>query len=131
MSRAKIVSKEVLAQHLTQFPGGVKHDAEKLGMQMLSPVAIVELTRVLDFGKQKYAENNWRKGLKTTRLLAATLRHTFAYMSGETNDPESGLSHIAHAMCCCMFILELAVTKPELDDRFVVIPAPPRLNSPQ
>ena len=102
-------------------PVGVKYDAGKINMALLSPVAMVELTRVLDFGAKKYADHNWRKGITAQRLLAALLRHVFAYLGGETHDKETGLSHIAHAMCCCMFIIELKLTKPELDDRFVIV----------
>ena len=100
---------------------GVKDDEGKIEMALLSPIALVQLTRVLDFGKKKYSEHNWRGGIKTSRLLSACLRHIFAYLSGEDCDPETGLSHIAHAMCCCMFIIELQVTRPELDDRYVVV----------
>jgi hypothetical protein len=104
---------------------GLKYDTDKPDMSLLSSIAILELTRVLDFGKRKYSSHNWRNGISTSRLLAAMLRHVFSYLCGETYDPETGLSHIAHAMCCCMFILELKVTKPELDDRFVVeVPVP-------
>jgi hypothetical protein len=30
----------------------------------------------------------------------------WAWKSGETLDPESGKHHLAHAMCCAMFLLE-------------------------
>jgi len=61
--------------------------------------------------------HNWRKGIEITRLIGAALRHLFAFLRGEDNDPESGLSHIAHCSCCLMFISEIHRTKPELDDR--------------
>lgn len=96
----------------------LKYDKEKPNMSLLSSIAILELTKVLDFGAKKYADHNWRKGTKFSRLLAAALRHIFAYLGGESKDPESGLSHLAHAMCCLMFLLELEVTKPHLDDRY-------------
>jgi hypothetical protein len=35
------------------------------------------------------------------------LRHAFAIQRGEINDPESGLPHAAHIMCCAAFIVEL------------------------
>lgn len=98
---------------------GIKFDTDKPDMSLLSTLAITELAKVLSFGKVKYAAHNWRKGITTSRLIAAMLRHIFAYLGGENKDPETGLSHMAHAMCCCMFILELAVIRPELDDRFV------------
>lgn len=102
---------------------GVKYDSGKPDMSLLSSVAITELTKVLDFGAKKYAAHNWRKGISTTRLVSAALRHTFSFLRGETYDPETGLHHMAHTMCCCMFIIELHFTKPELDDRFKVVEA--------
>lgn len=98
---------------------GMKYDCDKPDMSLLSPVALTELAKVLSFGKAKYAAHNWRGGISTSRLLAATLRHVLAYLGGENKDPETGLSHIAHAMCCCMFIIELAVTSEDCDDRYV------------
>lgn len=103
--------------------GGVKFDSGKPDMSLLSSLAIEELTKVLDFGAKKYAANNWRKGILISKLIAATLRHMFALLRGETKDPETGLHHAAHAMCECMFIIEtLEVMDKSLDDRFVVAP---------
>jgi hypothetical protein len=96
---------------------GIKHDGAKPNMSLLDPHALTELTKVLDFGAVKYAAHNWRQGISKSRLIAAALRHLFAYLSGEDKDPESGLSHVAHAMCCCMFLLGLE-HRPELDDRW-------------
>lgn len=96
---------------------GLKFDDQKPRMDLLDSYAIEQLARVLTFGAQKYASHNWRKGISKGRLLAAALRHLFAYLRGEDHDLESGLSHVAHAMCCCMFLLGLE-HKPELDDRY-------------
>lgn len=97
---------------------GVKHDSEKSGLQYLSPVWVIGVGHVLSFGAKKYADHNWRKGIHCSRLLAASLRHILAFMGGEDNDPETGLSHLHHASCCLMFASELHVTKPEFDDRY-------------
>ena len=96
---------------------GLKYDQGKVRMDLLDPYAIEQLAQVLTFGATKYAAWNWANGIPYSRLTAALLRHTFAFLKGETVDPESGLHHIAHAMCCCMFILGLGVLKPECDDR--------------
>ena len=87
-------------------------------MSLLSSIAIVEVAKVMTFGKRKYAANNWRGGFAWSRPLAAALRHIFAFLGGENRDPETGLSHLAHAICCLMFVLEFIVTHPELDDRY-------------
>lgn len=99
---------------------GLKYDSEKPDYSLLSSQAIDELTKVLTFGKQKYAAHNWRKGILISRLIAAALRHLFSLLKGETYDLETGLHHAAHCMCCCMFIIEILNTRKDLDDRYVV-----------
>lgn len=106
------------APRLEATVGGKKFDTEKVDIGLLSSVAVVEIAKVMTFGKKKYAAHNWRKGINYSRLLSAALRHIFAYLGGESKDPETGLSHLGHACCCLMFILEFEVTKPELDDRY-------------
>lgn len=97
---------------------GTKFDAEKVRMDLLSSIALTETAKVMTFGAKKYDDHNWRKGIKSSRLIGALLRHINAYNGGQDKDPETGLSHVAHVMCCAMFILEQEVTKPELDDRY-------------
>lgn len=97
---------------------GVKADEGKPDMSLLSTIALLKVVAVLDFGKKKYASHNWRKGMAWSRVLSAALRHLFAYISGEDKDKESGLSHLAHAACCVLFLLEYEETKRELDDRY-------------
>jgi hypothetical protein len=49
---------------------------------------------------------NWRHVPNSTyRYLKAMIRHIVAFCSGEINDPESGLPHLAHAGCCLLFLL--------------------------
>jgi hypothetical protein len=98
--------------------GGHKADDVKIPCELLPPVALIEIAKVLQFGSKKYAAWNWAKGLSYTRVLGAILRHVFAYLMGEDKDPETGLSHVAHAACECLFILHYEKFKPEFDDRF-------------
>lgn len=95
-----------------------KHDQEKIPLELLSPVALNMIGEVMAFGAKKYAAHNWRKGMVWSRLLGAALRHILAYMGGEDKDPESGLSHIAHAGCCIMFLLEYIAKGLGQDDRY-------------
>lgn len=99
-------------------PTGIKNDQDKPDMSLLSNIALIEIAKVMTFGKRKYSANNWRGGFLWTRPLAAAARHLFAYIGGENKDPETGISHLAHACCCLFFVLEFEVTKPELDDRY-------------
>lgn len=98
---------------------GTKHDNGKPRMELLSPIAMTEMARVLTFGSIKYGPHNWRKGIAWSRVLGAALRHLFAFICGEDKDPESGLSHLAHVGCCIMFLLEYEVTHKKLDDRYM------------
>ena len=92
---------------------GVKYDSKKPKMNLLPPKAIVEISKVLTFGAAKYDAENWRKlDDLQNRYTAGALRHIFAHMDGEKLDPETNLSHLAHAMCCLLFKLEI-----ELEER--------------
>ena len=85
-----------------------KHDTEKPRYDLLPPEAIGQMAQVLTFGAKKYAPNNWRTIPDAlNRYQAAMLRHAFAIQRGEINDPETGLPHAAHIMCCAAFIVEL------------------------
>lgn len=87
---------------------GIKYDGEKPKMHLLPPKAITEVAKVLTFGAQKYDEENWRKlDNLQARYSSGALRHIFAHLDGESLDPESGLSHLAHAICCLIFKLEI------------------------
>lgn len=105
---------------VTGVPTGtaIKHDTDKLPMHLLSTEALEQIAAVLQFGADKYAAHNWRKGFVWSRPLSAALRHILAFNRGEDRDPESNLSHLAHAACCLMFLLEFEKTRPELDDRY-------------
>lgn len=97
---------------------GRKDDNEKARMDLLPPDVLLEVARVLTFGAKKYAPRNWEKGIAYGRVIAGALRHIMAIMQGEDRDPETGLMHSAHAICCMMFLCGYQLRQmPELDDR--------------
>jgi hypothetical protein len=104
-----------------QFMGtyqGSKYDEEKVPVDLLPPDPLWEVARVLEFGARKYDGWNWYKGIKYTRLYAAALRHMWQWFRGYNNDIESGLSHLAHACCCMLFLLQQIIEdRSELDNR--------------
>lgn len=107
----KIVSytsdKPVFTQAMAD-KGGAKHDQGKPRYDLLPPIAIDEMAKVLTFGAEKYAPNSWQSVPDAiNRYRAALLRHTFAIQRGELIDEESGLPHSALAMCNAAFIVEL------------------------
>ena len=83
--------------------------------------AAEEIVKVLEFGAKKYAAWNFtvNGGLSWKDCCSSIARHLFAFMRGEDNDPESGLSHIAHVGCNVLFLLTYIKNKKEFnkDDR--------------
>ena len=96
---------------LSLKPEGKKYDSGKPDWSLLPFKAVSETVEVLTFGANKYGPDNWRIVPNAKkRYLAAAFRHIVAYATGEKKDSESGLSHLSHALCCLMFILELEKT---------------------
>lgn len=116
LSQDHIVTGAEAEKELTS--AGIKHDSDKVPLDLLSPIALTEIAKVMSFGRSKYSAHNWRKGIAWCRVIGAALRHILSFLGGEDKDPETGLSHLAHASCCLMFLLEYEVTHKELDDRY-------------
>jgi hypothetical protein len=87
------------------FQTGVKFDQGKPRMELLPPELMVEVAKVLTFGAEKYEARNWEKGMDWGRIYGSLQRHLNAWASGEDTDPETGLSHLAHAGCNIAFLL--------------------------
>jgi len=95
---------------------GTKHDQGKEPISLISSKALLELTRVLEFGQKKYGRDNWRQGFKWSRCFDATMRHLLAYNDGQRVDSESGRSHLGHAMANIMFLIEMEQSQTGEDD---------------
>ena len=86
---------------------GVKHDTGKRRWTLLPWRELGEVVDVLGFGAQKYpSPNNWQSVENAReRYSDAALRHVQAWLGGERRDPETGKSHLAHAVCCLLFLM--------------------------
>ena len=75
-----------------------KADSTKNRLELIQPEFIEGLGLVLTFGAEKYEANNWKKMKPEdiVRIKGAMLRHQMAYLKGEKEDLESGLSHLYH-----------------------------------
>lgn len=73
----------------------------------LIPIGCVEdLAKVLTYGAVHYKAESWKELEDAeNRYYAALMRHLSAYRQGQLTDEESGLSHLAHAMCNVVFLL--------------------------
>ena len=76
---------------------GYKADEEKVRMDLLSPIALAEIGKVMTFGAAKYDDNNWRRGYKWSLSSDAHDRHYHAWRLGEDLDEETGSHHLIAA----------------------------------
>jgi hypothetical protein len=97
---------EVKASQLATT-GGRKFDGGKPQYGLLPPLALRATVDVLTFGAEKYEPDNWQRVPDSKRrYFDALQRHLWQWKEGEQIDQESGLPHLAHAMCCLMFLYE-------------------------
>lgn len=99
---------------------GLKYDADKPRMDLLDPTFTEGVSRVLTFGANKYAPNNWRNGIQYTRIISAIHRHLAAIQKSEDIDPESGEPHIYHIGCNVQFLGWMMQNRTDMDDRYKI-----------
>lgn len=81
--------------------------------------------RVLEFGAKKYTKGNWAKGMGWSTCYTCALSHLTKYLARDVTDPkaaldeESGVDHLAHAMCNLLFLIGYTTLYPEGDDRLL------------
>jgi hypothetical protein len=102
----------------------MKYDTDKAPLALVPIDAINQVAEVLGFGANKYGANNWRDDGGTTewsRTYSSIQRHLNAFWSGEDLDPESGLSHLAHANTQLMILMQhMADGHHNMDDRYKI-----------
>jgi hypothetical protein len=92
--------------------------ANKTRWDLVPSAAVAEIAEVLAFGAKKYSANNWCRGAAWHRYFRALIDHCFHWWRGQDRDPETGLSHLAHAGCCLLFLMEYQRNGWGTDDRF-------------
>lgn len=97
---------------------GTKYDQQKPMMDLVDYDHVLKIAEVLTFGAGKYGRFNWKKGISTSRLLAATMRHLAEFSQKRDIDPESGLLHLHHAATDLMMLYCMLRDRPDLDDRY-------------
>lgn len=101
-----VYAEDTFADEPVILKTGVKFDQDKPQWTLVPFKAFDEVVKVLTIGAKKYAPDNWKKVPNARqRYIDAAFRHMSAYASGEKLDAETGKSHLAHAMCCFLFLL--------------------------
>jgi hypothetical protein len=99
----------------------MKFDKNKAPIALIPPEALTEIANVFAFGAEKYAINDWRRDANNTnwsRTYSSIQRHLMLFWQGEDIDPESGMSHVAHAATQIMILLVQLQEGKDADDRF-------------
>lgn len=106
------VLKTLLEVDLTLVKGdsmigsGRKNDAGKSRWSLLPWREIAQVVDVLTHGAKEYSDFNWQQLERPRqRYYDAAMRHLTSWWLGEAKDSKSGLPHLAHAVCCLLFLL--------------------------
>lgn len=86
----------------------------------LGPEVLKEAAHVLDYGRGKYAEWNWAKGMPWSVPLACAVRHLMEALDGQRDDAESHRTHVGHVMCNLLMLHTYVRVYPQGND----LPAP-------
>ncbi len=95
---------------------GTKSDAGKPRTDLIPVRPLLALAELYRRGAAKYADRNWEKGMKYSRLYAALLRHILAFWGGEDYDPE-GWHHLDSVAFCAFALREYQFEETGQDDR--------------
>lgn len=91
-------------KHIANEQGGVKFDKEKPRPSLIPFDSMQDVIDVLEIGARQYGPDNWQK-VERERYVDALLRHVFAYARGQKIDPDSNKPHLAHIVCCALFLI--------------------------
>jgi hypothetical protein len=93
-------------QEKTKVVEGVKFDQGKSQWSLMPWKALSQVVDVLTYGAKKYSPDNWKRVPNARqRYIDAGFRHITAYAAGEKNDAETGKNHLAHAICCFLYLI--------------------------
>lgn len=76
---------------------GGKQSRVHYRFDLVDPIAMFEMTKVLKKGAEKYGEENWRQ-IPVRDHLNHLLIHVYAYLAGDKQD-----DHLTHALCRALF----------------------------
>ena len=109
INRTRSDQNDSLADPLRQAGARAKvdcHAAQRSDVKsrpdLLPSKAVLAAGRVLAFGQSKHPDEEW-KTLSVEDHVGAALRHVYEHQNGP--DPETGESHLAHALCRIAFAI--------------------------
>lgn len=93
--------------------------SRKPPLHLIPPAAEITEAVVMGLGARKYGgAYNWRSSnVRATVYVAAAKRHLAQWLDGQDDDPESGVTHLAHARACLGILIDALETGHLVDDR--------------
>lgn len=94
--------------------------ATKAPLSLLPWAGLTQVAAVFALGAKKYGPHNWRekgKAVQHMTYVEAAMRHLAAYIDGETIDPESGVSHLAHVAAGMLILTDAVACGNAVDNR--------------
>lgn len=82
----------------------LRFDKGKLNIGLIPVPALLELALVFTKGGVKYDDENWRLGIKWSRIYTPMERHLAKWRLGQSRDPENGCHHLLQVAWGC-FVL--------------------------
>ena len=78
-----------------EFGTGAVRDTQlnKGRFDLINPIVSKRLAQHYSNGAKKYGDNNWQKGIPSTRYMDSTLRHLNSYLEGDRSE-----DHLAAAL---------------------------------
>ncbi|MBS3784929.1 MAG: hypothetical protein KGY78_10855 [Anaerolineae bacterium] len=123
--KAKEAYERKMSQQRATSRSGKKADAGKTRVDLIPGHVIEWIGWILQYGRHKYgddeaARRNWRL-VDSRRLYGSVLRHLMAWEQGVINDEESGLPHLAHAICTLMQLCDKELERGEREQVMATI----------
>lgn len=92
--------------------------SNKLPLHLVPPSAKAYCALGLLEGACKYGRANWRNaGVRASIYYDAAARHLDAWFEGQTNDPKTGIPHLANAIACLAILIDATEARMLIDDR--------------
>ena len=101
----------------THTTGAKRANGGKIRWDLMPIAPMRDTAMIWTFGADKYGDRNWEQGFDWSGPYASMMRHLQAWFAGEDFDPESGMSHLAHAACNLQMLQQFEYTHKAGDNR--------------
>ncbi len=101
-------------------PEGKRDDGGKMSWHLIPVPGLLEFCKVWHAGSIKYGAENWRGGLKYTRIYRPMMSHLNKWLCGKGSyDKELGTHHLMMVAwgCFVLYMYEIVFGREDLDDR--------------